>query len=326
MKTKDIIKYTISFLVAGVLVYFAFKGVDWSAFWNGLKETRWGYVALFVLFSVMALVLREERWRAIIRPLDKDAAGRLDVWDSMNVGNLVNVVLPGAGELVRCGYVSKGRKLTYDKALGTIVCERACDLVAIALLFAIALCTGWSRFGSFFMEQIWGPMAGRMSFSLWWVLAAVVILVGGGMWAVFHWSGSNKFCGKVAGWIRGLGAGFAGIARMERKWVFVLQTVGIWGAYVAMSWAGLKAVPMLAGLGWTEALFISAVGNIASVIPVPGGIGAYHYLVALTLQSLFSASWDTGILYATLCHETHAILIIVLGIISYFTFTVRRKS
>jgi hypothetical protein len=47
--------------------------------------------------------------------------------------------------------------------------------------------------------------------------------------------------------------------------------------------------------------------------------------VALSLQSIYAASWDTGILYATLCHETHAILILVLGIISYAGITLRKK-
>lgn len=320
---KNIIKYTVSFLLAGVLVYFAFKGVDWGAFWEGLKQTRWGYVALFVAFSTMALVLREERWTALIRPFDP-AVRRMDVWDSVNVGNLVNVVLPGAGEFVRCGYVSR-RGISYDKALGTVVCERTCDLVAIALLFAGALIGSRDKFGSFFVEQIWAPAAGGLNFSLWWIIAGAVILVGGGLWAVFHWSGSNKVCGKIAGWIRGLGAGFASIAKMDKKWPFILHTIGIWTMYVLMSWAGFKAVPMLDSLNIVDALFISAVGNIASVIPVPGGIGAYHYLVALSLQSIYAASWDTGILYATLCHETHAILILVLGIISYAGITLRKK-
>ncbi len=322
---KKVIKYVGSFLLAGVLVYFAFRGVDWQAFWSGLQQTRWGWVALFIVFSVLALVLREERWRAIIRPLDP-SAGRLDVWDSMNVGNLVNVVLPGAGEFVRCGYVSRGKQLSYDKALGTIVCERVCDVVAILALFVIALASEWGKFGSFFVEQIWQPLAGRMSFSAWWLVAAVVVIAGGFFFAVFHWRHRNRTLGKIASWICGLGAGFSSIAKMEHKWLFVLYTVGIWTMYVCMSWAGLKALPMLDSLRFADALFISAVGNIASVIPVPGGIGAYHYLVALTLQSIYAASWDTGILYATLCHESHALLIIVLGIVSYFAFAVRNRE
>lgn len=321
---KNIPKYLISFILAGVLVYFAFRGVDWTAFWQGLGQTRWGWVALFVVFSLLALVLREERWRALIEPFDPEVK-RLDVWDSVNVGNVVNVVLPGAGEFVRCGYVSR-RGISYDKALGTIVCERVCDLVAILVLFAIALGAGWEKFGSFFAEQIWEPLAGGLQFSLWWIVGGAVVLIAGGIWAIFHWSGSNKFCGKLAGWIRGLGAGFASISKMERKWPFILHTVGIWTMYVLMCWAGFKALPMLDSLTFVDALFISAVGNIASVIPVPGGIGAYHYLVALTVQSLYGASWETGILAATLGHEAHAVLIIIVGVISYVRFSLRKRK
>lgn len=321
---KNVPKYVLSFILAGVLVYFAFKGVDWTAFMDGLRETRWGWVLMFVVFSVLALLLRMERWRAIIRPHDPQA-GRLDVWDATNVGNVVNVVLPGAGEFVRCGYVS-GKRLSYDKAFGTIICERACDIVAIVLLFAVALLCGWGKFGGFFVEQLWQPLTGRLGTSLWLIIGVVVLLIGGGLWAIFHWSGSNKFCCKAALWLKGLGAGFASLGKMEHKALFALYTVGIWASYVAMSWAGLKAVPALSGLTFADALFISAVGNIASIIPVPGGIGAYHYLVALVLQSLYGATWDIGILYATLCHETHAVLIILLGIISYVSVTLRKRS
>ena len=181
-------------------------------------------------------------------------------------------------------------------------------------------------YGRPFAEQIWEPLAGGLQFSLWWIVGGAVVLIAGGIWAIFHWSGSNRFCGKVAGWIRGLGAGFASIGKMKHKWLFALYTVAIWASYVAMSWSGLKAVPMLSELTFSDAIFISAVGNIASVIPVPGGIGAYHYLVALTLQSIYGIVWETGILYATLCHEAHAILIILLGVISYVAITLRRRK
>lgn len=321
---NNTLKYILSFLLAGVLVFFAFRGVDWTAFWGGLRQTRWAWVGMFFVFSIVALILREERWRAIIRPIDPQA-GRLDVWDANNVGNLVNIVLPGAGEFVRCGYIAR-RGLTYDKALGTIVCERVCDFVAVLLLLGIALATGWSRLGAFFIEQIVQPLTGRLGFSLWWLVAGVLLLLAGAVWAVFHWSGSNKVCGKIAGWIRGLGAGFGSLGKMEHKWLFILYTVGIWASYVAMSWSGFKALPMLSSLTFTDALFVSAVGNIASVIPVPGGIGAFHYLVALTLESLYGATWDTGILYATLCHEGHAVLIIILGVLSYLAITLRRRE
>ena len=93
-----------------------------------------------------------------------------------------------------------------------------------------------------------------------------------------------------------------------------------------MTYFIILAMPSLDGLGLADAVLISAMGNIASVIPVPGGIGAYHYIVALTLQALYGADWDTGVLFATLNHELHALLVIALGVISYFRISSSRRT
>ncbi len=323
-KAKKILKYSVTSALAPVLVWFAFKEVDWRVFFSDLSLTRWGYIALFAVSAVMAVVLRMLRWRKMLKPICKDVPA-IDAWDASNIGSLVNVVLPGAGEFIRCGAVA-GPGLPYGKAFGTIVMERAWDLLAVAVLIVAALLCGWSRFGSFFMENVWTPLAGRFSVSLWLLLAAACVIFAAGLWAIFHFRERNTLCGKVVSGVRSLFQGFASFAGMEHKWAFGAYTVGIWGLYVLMSFFVLKSVPAISSLNFSDALFISAIGNIASVIPVPGGIGAYHYLVALTLSNLYGAAWETGILFATLSHELHAILILLLGTLSYICMTLRRKK
>ncbi len=321
---KNKIKYIASLILAAVLVWLAFRTVEWDGFFNGLKETRWSYVFLFFIASVLALVFRQERWKMIIMPHNPEIR-RADAWDSTNVGNIVNIVLPGAGEFVRCGYISSD-KLKYDKALGTIVCERAFDVLAILLMLALAFVFNWERFGLFFIENIWHPLSGKINFSLWWLVIALLVLIAGSIWAIYHFRRSNRFCEKIASAVNGIIGGISGIAQIKHKWLFILHTVGIWLMYVLMSYFMFKAVPALAHLNLADAMFVSAIGNIASIIPVPGGIGAYHYLAALCLQSIYGTPWDTGILYATLNHELHAVLVVILGAISYFTITLRRKK
>ena len=323
-KAANIIKYTLSAILAVVLVWFAFRGVDWKTFWEDLQQTRWFWMVLFFVAATLALVFRERRWTALMRPLDPELK-RLHVWDSINVGNLVNVVLPGAGEFVRCGYVSS-KRMSYEKALGTIACERLSDVVAVTILLIVALASKWSSFGPFFLENVWTPMVGRMGGSFVWLLVGAVLLVAAFVWAIFHFRERVRLFGKIADKLRGLGAGFASIAKMERKLPFILSTVGIWAMYITTMWCTIRAIPMFDGLSFTDALFLSAVSNIASVIPVPGGIGAYHYLMALSAQSLYGATWESGILLATLGHESHAILIIVVGIISYVHITLKRRK
>ena len=323
-KAVNIIKYTLSAALAAVLVWLAFRGVDWKAFWTGLQQTRWLYMVLFFVAALLALVFREERWRALMHPLDPELR-RLSIWDAINVGNLVNVVLPGAGEFVRCGYVSS-KRMSYDKAFGTIACERLFDVIMVFLLILAALVLKWESFGSFFVENVWQPMAGRLGGALGWVLGGVALLLAALVWAVFRFRTRVRLFERIAGAFRGVATGFASIAKMERKWPFLLSTVGIWAMYVMMMYCPIRALPMLVALTLTDALFLSAIGNFASVIPVPGGIGAYHYLVALTAQSLYGATWETGILAATLGHEAHALLIIVVGVISYIRFSLRKRK
>ncbi len=322
-KATKVIKYLLSVGLAAVLVWFAFRGVDWKAFLDGLRETRWGYVLIFTLVSVLALFFREERWRLMMEPLDPDVK-MLDAWDASNVGNIVNVVLPGAGEFVRGGYI-RSRKMSYDKIMGTIVCERAWDVFSVLLMLIIALLLKWDTFGAFFIENIWNPLTHSLGFSMWWILAPILLALAGFVWGTFHWEGKYQFCAKVAGTIRGLGTGIASFVHIRRKWAFVLYTLGIWITYLLMTYYNFKAIPALAHLTFFDSIFVSAVGNIASVIPVPGGLGAYHYLVALTLESIYGATWETSLLFATLSHETHALLLIILGIVSYVRLSLRRK-
>ena len=65
-KASNIIKYTLTTLLAVVLVWFAFRGVDWKAFWAGLQQTRWLWVVLYFIAATLALVFREERWYALM--------------------------------------------------------------------------------------------------------------------------------------------------------------------------------------------------------------------------------------------------------------------
>lgn len=321
-KASSVLKYTLSFLLAVVFVYFAFRGIDWSAFWAGLGETRWIWVVWFIVASLLALVFREERWRIMLEPLDPEAR-RIDAWDSSNVGNLINIVLPGAGEFARCGYIRSPR-LPYNQALGTIVCERAWDVVLVLGFFVLALALQWGMIGDFFSETVLEPLLGR-GLSLWWIAGPVLLLLLAFAIVVrkmrFRWEICKTICRAFAG----LWTGIASFKNIHHKWSFAFHTLGIWVTYLLMTYFIFKAIPSLDHLTLIDALFVSAIGNIASVIPVPGGVGAYHYLVAITLSSIYGSSYEMGILFATLSHELHALFVIVFGIESYASIAWRRR-
>lgn len=322
-KAKDIIKYVLSLALAVFLVWYAFRSVDWRAFGDGLRQTRWIFLIPFFAACIGALYFRMLRWHALLKS-SGHAVTQLTVWDANNVGNLANIALPGAGELLRCGIVTD--KKGYGNVFGTVMMERVWDLLAIVIMVVTALFLDRAKFGPFFQEQVWMPLSNRLSFSLWWVVVLLVVVVVLCIWAVYHFRERSRFCRKVADLINSVLAGFASFGKMKKKWLFLLYTLGIWFMYLMMCFTIMKAVPELAGLRLSDAVFFTAVGNLASVIPVPGGIGAYHYLVAISASTLFGATWETGLLFATLQHELHAILVLVLGALSYIRLSLRKKQ
>lgn len=321
-KLSKTLKYSASLLLATLLVYYAFEGVEWKSFWQALLDTRWSWVAVSIVFSLTALWLRAERWRLLLLPVDPEVK-RITVWDSYNFGNFASTFVPGLGEFVRVGGVTN-KKTSFDKGFGTVMMERAWDFLAIGILAAIAVVSERSVIVGFLKEYVLGPISDRLS--LWWIAALLLLLAVAAIMAVVFLKDKNAFCAKVYGWIIGVLNGLKSFGQMKNKALFICHSILIWVSYIVVTYVSFLAIPSLAHLTFMDALLISAIGNFASVIPVPGGVGAYHYLVALLLSSLYGASWESGILYATLTHEIHAIFLISMAGVSYVSVLLRKKA
>ena len=80
------------------------------------------------------------------------------------------------------------------------------------------------------------------------------------------------------------------------------------------------------GLGASDALFLMMVGSFGWVIPVQGGIGAYHLIISLALASVYGISQTTGVIFATISHESQALTMLVCGVISLISFTLSKRK
>ena len=227
------------------------------------------------------------------------------------------------GECIRtCPYQAK--KATYDKVLGTVVLERGWELLVMLLMLAVVVVGGFDRFGSFFMEQIWLPMSSRLDFSIWWLVALLAAAASSGIYALWRFRGTNAFCGKVWGVFKGILQGFASCLKMEKKWLFFAYTALIWITYWLMAASIMWAAPFLEGLDMIDALFLSLVGGLGFAVPVPGGIGAFHFVIGLALSMVYGLPMEMGIIYATLSHTCQAITQILFGLFSYTYEAIRR--
>ncbi len=320
---KKVLKYIISLAVAAALLYFSFRGVYWEDFVNGLKNCRWEYILLGMAASIAAFAFRAFRWRDIMRPLDSDI-DRLTTFNAVNIGNISNFVFPRIGEFVRCGVITRRSGATYDKVLGTVVLERAWDMLVMLLLFFGLVGLGWDKFGAFFIDRIWHPMAGSINFSLWWIVAAIVVVLSVLIWVIYKYRYKKRIAAKIYSICRGLVDGFSSCFRMEHKWKFFAYTVCIWSIYWLMAVSVLKAMPELDGLNGIDALFLMLAGSLGWLVPVPGGFGAFHFIVSLALSTIYGLPTEMGVVYATLSHEAQAVTMVLCGGASYISEAIRK--
>ncbi len=323
---KKTIKYILSVVLAIILLYFSFRGVKWDDFFQELSHCRWGYVLLAMAASAMAFWFRGLRWRGVLLPFDSSTQ-RLTTFNAVNIGYLANFVFPRIGEFVRCGVIVRnGKGISYDKVLGTVVLERLVDLLSMILLFVVLLTFSWGRFGNFVTTNVINPLSESLNLHNGLITAIIIVVIIGIIALLRYLRDKSKILTKIWTALRGLGQGFASLWTMNDKWRFYFHTAIIWILYWIMSWAILRSLPSLDSMNVIDALFICLVGGLGWIVPVPGGFGAFHYIVALAFSTVYGLEFDKGLIVATLSHESQAITMVLFGIISYVWEVVRKRK
>ena len=329
-RVSNALNYFLWLSVAAVLLFFCFKGVDWSAFWDGLRSCRWEFIAMSMGFGALSFWFRGLRWRELLLPIDPSTK-RLTVFNAVNISYVANMVLPRLGEIVRCGYITRhsakdegGQRLaSFDKVFGTVLVDRIWDMLTLGLLVLVMLLPMGGRF-----SQVLGANEAGMKPDVPWLLVGAVLAMALVLCLIWFFRDRNALCGKIWGFLEGILKGVGSCLKMKGWWKFILYTLLIWGCYWMTSVCILEAVqgrlPGFETLTLTDALFLMVVGSISTVVPVPGGFGAYHYLISLSLSTLYGIPTEVGLIWATLSHESQALMQVLAGGWSFLHETVRK--
>ena len=321
-KTKNILNYLFWAAVAVVLVYFCFRSIDWTQFMLALEHCKWEWVLLSMALGVLSLFIRGLRWRMLLQPMDAKTS-ILTCFNAYNICSAVNLFLPRVGEVVRLAYVVKNsskdqdgkRILSADKALGSIVTERVWDMLFVGIITAVVLLLKWEDFGAFFTDNFaWGGQV------LAWILAGLILVAASAVTLFWFLRNKGGFWSRVWTFIKGIGEGLGSFRYMKNGWLFLLYTLLIWTLYWFMSAAivqALNGMPEFASLTMGDSLFISLVGSLSTMVPIPGGFGIYHGMVGGALQVLWGIPKDPCMAYAVLNHESQVLTLAVCGLVSY---------
>ena len=328
-RLKKILKYALLLALVAVLLFFAFRGVKWSDFMDGLRNCRWEWIIATIAVQWIITWLRGNRWRLQLEPVrtgDRKITRR-ETYDAYAICYLSNIVFPRSGEVVRCGLLAETKKTTFEGALGTVVIERTWDLVCMALAVVPLLFFG--HFRDFLVEKMFRPAAGSMGIGWFWIVVIIVALLVAAIFLIRAYRGRiarSKAGAAFLKFFRGLGSGIAAAFKMDRKFAFFAYTLIIWVGYWLTSLMTIRAFPNADSLTGLDALFLMVVGALGWVVPVQGGFGAYHFIVSMTLVPIYGFERSTGLIFATLSHESQIVQMLLCGLISLVSWALYRRK
>ncbi|MEN8155998.1 MAG: lysylphosphatidylglycerol synthase transmembrane domain-containing protein [Bacteroidota bacterium] len=320
------------FLALGILLlYLAFRGIEFDKLGEILRETNFWWIGLALLFAFISLIARARRWVLLVEPLGYKPSLK-NTYHAVMVGYLSNFALPRMGEVTRCVTLGKREKIPVDSLIGTVIIERVIDLFMLLMIMVLLLFSWMEKFGAFFSENIFDPLNQKMTetfggmFLFWLMVLGILVLITLFIYLFRRQLGRFGWVLRIRNFLTGILDGLKTIYKMRRKWEFIFHSVFIWILYIMMTWVVVFALDETSSLTLIDGVFLLVIGGLGMSVPVPGGVGAFHWITSRGLVYVYDLTLEQGGAYAILAHESNSLFLILLGILSYILLLVTRKS
>jgi uncharacterized protein (TIRG00374 family) len=325
-----IFQYLFFFGLGILFVWLSIKNINheqWLHIKNSLRQARHWLILPVFFMLLLSHYIRALRWKILMEPMGYHPS-TFNTFAAVMIGYLVNAGVPRLGEVVKCTLLSRYEKVRADRLVGTIVMERAVDLVSLIIIFILALVFQGhvigdyvsNAFGRFFTDR-----TGHASVQKIIITLAIIVTVLGILYFLLKRFGHVDAVAKIKTVIKGVLHGLSSIRFIKNKGWFLFHSIWIWVLYLASTTVGIYALQETAHLGLGGGLTTLAVGSVGMVL-TPGGIGAYPLLVA-KLMGLYGLDEDTiGNALGWLLWSVQTIIIIGAGVIFSGLFSYHNKK
>ena len=288
-----------------LLLWWLFREMDLTEIWNVIRHgVRYDIILFSLLFGLFANIVRGLRWGLLIETLGV----RFKRSNAVNavLGNYAaNLVLPRVGEVWRCGIVAKYDKISFSKLLGTLLIDRVSDTIMVGTITLFIFIFNLDFFISFFAKNpalLEGFHA--MLNSIW--IYALVIGLAIMVWLVLKYMSHFTLVRKAKELLLNVWAGMKSIWLMDKKWLFLVQTLLIWSGYFCYFYITFYAFDFTRELGIGVGLIAFTMSSIGVAVPVQGGIGPWHFMVIATLVC-FGVNENDAAAFALVVHTVQTV-------------------
>lgn len=321
---KNILKYTVFLLLGIALFWWLYRGTNLVTLKVALSNLNYFWIAVSVVLSLLSHWSRAIRWKMLIKPLGYDPKVS-NIFLSIMVLYLTNLIIPRAGEVARCTILGKYEKIPATKLIGTMIVERIADFITMIILLIIVFMINIGVVRTFFTQhpELSENLVRLLSISnILLAIAVIALLVV--IFFLVRPLKHSKLNDKILGLKQNFTEGIQSILKLENKWYFICHTLFIFLMWLLMLYAVFLAFPPTAHLTIWAGMFTFMMGGLAMLAPVQGGIGPWHFMV---IESLFLFGIDKadGKIFALVAHTSTNMIYLVLGVIALVLFPVLNK-
>lgn len=319
-KIKSLLQYVFFLGLVIFLLWWSRKNItpdQWVEMKAALLSTNYWLLIPVSLALLLSHFSRAMRWRILMEPLGHQPS-KTNTYLAVLIGYFANQFVPRLGEILKCTVLNRYEKVPADKLIGTIVAERAFDLICLLLVFAITFLSQLPIIGQYagalIDKLVAGENAQQSQRNTWLLLAAVLVIVLVLWWLIKRYSNST-LVQKTRAVLTGIWQGITSIRNVKQKGWFFFHSFLIWFLYLASIRLGFMAMEATAGFGWLAAFSVLSLGSVGMIV-TPGGIGAYPILVKETM-SLYGLSDSLGNAFGWVLWLAQFLLVVLAGLAAF---------
>ncbi|MFY0689899.1 MAG: flippase-like domain-containing protein [Cyclobacteriaceae bacterium] len=307
-----ILRYLIPLGLAGLLLYFAFRNIEFKEFIGKLDELNYSWVIYSIVLSIGVYAARGYRWTLLLAP----AGHKVNTYRTtlaVFIGYLANVAFPRLGEVTRCAALKKSNNIPIPTSLGTVIVERIVDSLCLLILIGVSFAIEYELVLKFIQEI---STSYDIDFSKFIKLGILLTVITSIVLIVVIKAGENKLARKIKEILQEVMIGVMTIRKLKNPTGFILSTLALWAGYYLMSYIIVFSLDETSFLDVQAGFMLLVVGGVAVALPVQGGIGTYHAMVGYMLF-LYGIELTTGIFLATVLHTSQLITVLLFGGVSF---------
>ena len=308
-------KIALPLVLGGAILFWMYRDFDFEHIEKVLaEEMNWSWMLLSFPFGILAQMFRGWRWKQTLEPIG-ESLRKATAIHAVFLSYAASLVVPRIGEFTRCGVLRRYDGVSFAKALGTVVTERAIDTLLMGVLALLTLLMQMDVFTTFFTRTGTSVDAVIHKFStMGYVVTAIC---GVAVLLLLHFLLRKlSLYNKVKATVGGIWQGIISLRAVNNIPLFVFYTLGIWVSYFLHYYLTFFCFDFTATLGLECALVTFVVGSIAVIVPTPNGAGPWHFAVK-TMLILYGVADVNALYFVLIVHTVQTMLVIALGVYSW---------